>query len=158
MRNPKRIPQLLDRIEELWKQVPDMRFCQLLINLGIITPGTDSWYTEDEDILINTLDINPSEVLYWGTRGKTGTKPVKYVLIKDLDTDHIKAILKTQDQISKRYRETFENELKSRKSKNVVIINKKEYEDKTESYYKKSKKKKELKEESKPSKSKKNKE
>ena len=33
------------------------------------------------------------EVLTWGTRGKNGDQPLKWVVLKDMDTDHIKAIL-----------------------------------------------------------------
>ena len=35
----------------------------------------------------------------WGTRGKDGRQPLKYVPMKDLDTDHIQAILDTQHHI-----------------------------------------------------------
>ena len=33
------------------------------------------------------------EVFTWGTRGKNGDQPLKWVVLKDMDTDHIKAIL-----------------------------------------------------------------
>lgn len=35
----------------------------------------------------------------WGSYGKTGREKLKWILVKDLETDHIIAILKTQDQI-----------------------------------------------------------
>jgi hypothetical protein len=52
--------------------------------------------------------------LHWGTRGKDGRQPLVYKPIKDLDSDHIEAILKTQHQISDFYREIFKDELKYR--------------------------------------------
>jgi len=52
--------------------------------------------------------------VHWGTRGKDGKQPLVYKLLKDLDSDHIEAILKTQHQISDFYREIFKNELKYR--------------------------------------------
>jgi hypothetical protein len=52
--------------------------------------------------------------VHWGTRGKDGRQPLVYKPIKDLDSDHIEAILKTQHQISKFYKEVFKEELKYR--------------------------------------------
>ena len=52
--------------------------------------------------------------VHWGTRGKDGRQPLVYKPIKDLDSDHIEAILKTQHQISDFYREVFMEELKYR--------------------------------------------
>ncbi len=37
--------------------------------------------------------------MVWGTRGIDGKQPLTYKPIKDLDTDHIEAILDTQHQI-----------------------------------------------------------
>lgn len=39
----------------------------------------------DHDLVRNTL--------YWGTRGPNGDQPLKWKLLKDLDTDHIQAII-----------------------------------------------------------------
>jgi hypothetical protein len=52
--------------------------------------------------------------LHWGTRGKDGKQPLVYKPIKDLDSDHIEAILKTQHQLSEFYKEVFREELKYR--------------------------------------------
>lgn len=54
------------------------------------------------------------EAVHWGTRGKDGQQPLVYKAVKDLDFDHIEAILKTQHQISDFYKEVFTNELKYR--------------------------------------------
>ena len=51
------------------------------------------------------------EAFCWGTRGKGGMQPVKYVPLKDLDTDHIEAIIKTQLHISETIRNVFTDEL-----------------------------------------------
>ena len=50
----------------------------------------------------------------WGTRGIDGKDPVKYVQLKDLTTDHIRAILETQYQITDWLRRMFQNELEYR--------------------------------------------
>ena len=37
------------------------------------------------------------ECLEWGTRGKNGDKELRYVSLGDMETDHIQAVLDTQD-------------------------------------------------------------
>jgi hypothetical protein len=54
------------------------------------------------------------EVFRWGTRGKDGKQPLKYVPLKDLTKEHIIAILETQTHISEMVRNIFVNELKFR--------------------------------------------
>jgi hypothetical protein len=58
--------------------------------------------------------ITRRSAVHWGTRGKDGKQPLVYKLLKDLDSDHIEAILKTQHQISDFYKEIFKEELKYR--------------------------------------------
>ena len=58
MRNPKRIKKILNKIEEIWNQNPDMRFGQLLINIGISKDSQEDWNAEDDD-LIRILEKNP---------------------------------------------------------------------------------------------------
>jgi hypothetical protein len=58
--------------------------------------------------------ITRRSAVHWGTRGKDGKQPLVYKLLKDLDSDHIEAILKTQHQISEFYKEIFKEELKYR--------------------------------------------
>lgn len=44
MRDPNRIERILEMYEEIWKQNPDQRFCQLYVNMF----GTgDNFYVED---------------------------------------------------------------------------------------------------------------
>jgi hypothetical protein len=52
--------------------------------------------------------------VHWGTRGKDNKQPLTYKPIKDLDSDHIEAILRTQTQISEFYKGVFKEELKYR--------------------------------------------
>lgn len=55
-----------------------------------------------------------SETFKWGTRGKDGKQPLTYVLLKDLTTEHIEAILDTQSHIADYVRKIFLNELSFR--------------------------------------------
>lgn len=43
-------------------------------------------------------DILDSDLL-WGTFGKSGTEPLKFVQLRDCTSEHLKAILRTQKQI-----------------------------------------------------------
>ena len=65
-----------------------------------------------------TMD-DPHEVrrewFHWGTRGKDGRQPLTWKPLKDLDTDHIQAILETQHHIPDYLVGLFVDELEYRK-------------------------------------------
>lgn len=52
--------------------------------------------------------------LQWGTYGFTGKDPLRYIAISDMNTDHIKAVLKNVPKIRSIYVETLKTELKYR--------------------------------------------
>jgi len=52
--------------------------------------------------------------MVWGTYGKTGKEPLKWVLLRDMSDDHIQAILDSQKHISRFYRRELKLELKFR--------------------------------------------
>jgi len=51
MRPLERIPKLLKELERVWTKSPDLRFGQLLINLGIAPDSLELWQLESSDIL-----------------------------------------------------------------------------------------------------------
>ena len=52
MRNQERIPEVLEELEEFWKQNPDLRLGQIIANLNYeIMGGNDPFYLEDTDLL-----------------------------------------------------------------------------------------------------------
>ena len=57
------------------------------------------------------------EVLSWGTRGISGHEPLRYVVLCDMDTDHIKAILMNY-ALSPKYKQSYETELALRAKQN----------------------------------------
>lgn len=57
------------------------------------------------------------DLFEWGTRGVDGTQPLKYILLKDMDTSHIEAILETQWHISDEVKQVFINEMEWRDEK-----------------------------------------
>jgi hypothetical protein len=69
---------------------------------------------EELSVYDDGTHITRRSALHWGTRGKDNKQPLTYKPIKDLDSDHIEAILRTQTQISEFYKEVFKEELKYR--------------------------------------------
>lgn len=59
------------------------------------------------------------EKTVWGTRGKSGKEPLKFVFLKDCETDHLEAILKINPNDN--VKEVIEFLLKSRNEKRHVI-------------------------------------
>lgn len=52
MRDPNRIPTLLDALTKVWYQNPDLRLGQLIINAsGVKCPQLDPFYCEDDQML-----------------------------------------------------------------------------------------------------------
>ena len=59
MREPRRIHRILDKIEKIWRENPDLRLVQLLLNLGIIAydpPRSLKNFYYDDDMAEARLD------------------------------------------------------------------------------------------------------
>jgi len=54
------------------------------------------------------------EAFKWGTRGIDGKQPLSWLVLKDMATDHIEAILETQTHLRDHIRQVFVNELNFR--------------------------------------------
>lgn len=83
-------------LRKKWKENQDWRFSQLLVNVGLIPNVPGFWYYTEEYELLEKLGYQPRETRYWGTDFTPDMKRLnktEYKLIKDLDTDHIKAII-----------------------------------------------------------------
>lgn len=50
MRDPKRIRPMLSHLERLWREYPDLRLGQLMMNLAHTGPSLDLFNIEDEDL------------------------------------------------------------------------------------------------------------
>ena len=50
MREPARMKRILGEIEKTWEENPDMRFFQLLINMGLIEDDALRWNYEDDTL------------------------------------------------------------------------------------------------------------
>lgn len=50
MRNPNRIPRVLDLLEKEWQKVPDWRLGQLIENIARDLGWNDAFYISDDDL------------------------------------------------------------------------------------------------------------
>jgi hypothetical protein len=81
---------------EIWKQNPDQRIGQLLINLGLIDDSIERWCTEEYEILIDQGSL-PEDCVYWTSiyaKDRTPLDIPETRLISDLTVDHIQNIIK----------------------------------------------------------------
>lgn len=104
-----RIQIVLDILRDAWLQNPDLRLTQLILNCWV------SYHTEDTDLCKAVWDTYWVESVYWGTRGKNWDQPLQYKRLSELSSDHIRAIIKTQFQISSDLRWVLVDELFKRK-------------------------------------------
>jgi hypothetical protein len=76
-----------------------------------------------EDVSIYSTD--PHEVirehLDWGSFGKDGKEELHYILLKDMNDNHIAAVLETQKRMHPNLREAMENEQKYRREHGIVV-------------------------------------
>jgi len=99
---------------DYWKKNPDQRIGQVFINLGLILDSLKIWNDEESDILASQ-GLPPEEYLYWTSLYDKDDvlldQPITR-LIKDLETSHIKAILKLcYKNLSEDYKKAFDNTL-----------------------------------------------
>ena len=112
-----------EEIKEEWLKYPDCRLGQLLVNLNLIPSKNIEhviWNIDEDDWLIQNGYCNIEDITFWGVNYyKNGKKrkSTKYKLLKDLDNDHIKNIIKFfEDQnslhrLNKEYLEYFNNKI-----------------------------------------------
>lgn len=64
MRDPKRIDYILELLGKGWKTQPDLRFCQLMINLSHYIISNDLFYLEDDEFarwVIDYFDLDEDD-------------------------------------------------------------------------------------------------
>jgi len=82
-------------IRKSWKENPDQRIGQLLINLGLIEDSLEKWVTEEATILIDQ-GLPPEECLYWTSmydENEVLLETPKTRLVATLTPEHINNII-----------------------------------------------------------------
>lgn len=77
----------------------------------------------DEEFITLTLDDDHEtirEYVTWGTYGIDGKQPLTLVRLKDMDTDHIEAVLETQGRMRPSLRMAMEAELDYREKLGIL--------------------------------------
>lgn len=112
-----------------WKNNPDQRIGQVLINLGLISDKLLIWNDEESDILLDQ-GIAPEDCLYWTSiydkENNLLEEPISK-LLKDLTTDHIVNIYKhvyveNKRTLSEIYNTAFNNILVKRKEYEALTV------------------------------------
>lgn len=88
-----------ERLEKEWIKCPDYRFGQLLSNLDLVPKDIEDiiWNIEEDDWLVTNGYCNIEDIKFWGInyyKNDKKRKTIKFKLLKDLDVDHIKNIIK----------------------------------------------------------------
>ena len=105
-------------ITEFWHSNPDLRYSQVLVNIGIIPNYPGFWYFDEEDDILEEQGVDPSIYLIWGVnfdKDMNRLPETDYRFICDLETDHIQAILDGKWTKHPKYLKAFNNELNRRK-------------------------------------------
>jgi phage gpG-like protein len=110
-----------------WKKAPDQRIGQLLINLGMLEDSIKVWVDEEDNIL-REQGVMAREYTFWGRRlndKKELLPKTEWLLIKDMDIEHIKAILQDVEEgiysIPDYYLDIFKEELEIRRNLTMII-------------------------------------
>ena len=107
-------------LSNFWKECPDLRFGQMLINKNVIF-DCFQWNTEEVDWLVSNNFIDIEKIEFWGInydKNENRLKKTKFKLLKDLDLEHIKNIIKffekynSLHKLNKKYLEYFNKRIK----------------------------------------------
>lgn len=93
----------------------------------VLDGGTEYFRSSINNVAATNLSVfledghdKVRDVLKWGTRGKNGDQPIRYVTVSKMTTDHIESCLLTQNAMHPYYVVAFVNELKMR-DKNYTL-------------------------------------
>lgn len=108
---------LKDEMLDYWNANPDLRFSQVLVNLGRIPNIPGGWYYMEEHEVLDALGISLRRYLLWGSiydKDSNRLSETIYRTIEQLDSDHIKAIIRGEWTKDETYLNAFNEELRRR--------------------------------------------
>lgn len=111
----------LPAIEKLWREWPDYRLGQLLINEGYVPDTTRMYNVEEDNWLINNGILKIEDIKFWGSNydvNMTKLPKTNYKLLKDLEDGHIAAIIDFHGEQSIKINEGYLEYFKKRLNNN----------------------------------------
>lgn len=116
----KRIIKEKRKVKKFWIANHDLRFSQVLVNMGYIDNIPGIWYYDEDQQVLLDLGCPPREVMLWGQnfdKDMNRLPVTNWIKIKDMTTDHIKAVISFMgEKLPKRYKSVFQAELELRKA------------------------------------------
>lgn len=109
------------RYKKFHKENPYLRFSQVLQFFNLYKQGF--WFFIEDDIMLMKF-VPAREVLYWGNNYSAKGNRLKntnWILIKDMSTEHIKAVLNGNFTNNLVYVKAFNDELKLRENEPTRI-------------------------------------
>lgn len=103
-----------EELRKAWYENPDWRFSQVLVNSGTLSNIPRSWYYIEEGELLEKQGIPLREILFWGRnydKDMNRIPETEWVLIKDMSTEHIIAIVDGNFTGNPKYLKAFKEEL-----------------------------------------------
>lgn len=103
------------KIKKFWIANHDLRFSQVLINMGYLDNIPGTWYyIEDDDLLIRS-NCEPRDVIYWGQNfdeDMNRLPKTNWMLIKDMSLEHIRSVIAFMgEKLPIKYKDAFQAEL-----------------------------------------------
>jgi len=77
--------------------------------------GADLVHWDNLCVYSNDLHEDKRKAFYWGSKGKDGKQPTEWLLLKDMETSHLEAIIETQKHIPEHIKDMFIDEIEFRK-------------------------------------------
>jgi hypothetical protein len=106
------------KIKKFWIANHDLRFSQVLVNMGYIDNIPGGWYYLEDDVNLLLNGIPSRDCLFWGQNYDADMNRLpetKWILIKNMTLDHINAVIAFMgERLPQRYKDAFQAELELR--------------------------------------------
>lgn len=109
------------KIKKFWIANHDLRFSQVLVNMGYIDNIPGAWYYLEDDVNLLLNGVPARDCMFWGTNFNEDMDRLpetNWILIKNMPIEHIKATIAVMgERLPDRYKQVFQEELEIRKTK-----------------------------------------
>lgn len=92
-----------ETVLNLWKDFPDVRFAQLLVNFGSLSQYNEYYNTEDERLFVDMGLVDARDIYFWGTIFNNNGERLPETLfetVSELSDEHLEAILEHNERNS----------------------------------------------------------